>query len=199
MVSQMCISWTFASKEECGGRDVQFTDVFLIECRQSVIFSTDHSAMRKRLRARLRSWFCKAAALVLAPFDEVMVIDVDTVWFRAPDVVFQAPQYLRTGAYFVRDRMSYDRPDRDFQRRIVEFIERENPKIKITAEYARNQIDKDGINFFWRGSANSSEPTYNNFEDSSIVVVDKIRHPRLLATITRLIADFNLGWGDKEL
>lgn len=128
-----------------------------------------------------------------------MVIDVDTVWFRAPDVVFQAPQYLQTGAYFVRDRMSHDRADRGFQRSIVEFIERENPKIKITADYARSQIDKDGINFFWRGSANLSEPTYNNFEDSSIVVVDKTRHPRLLATITRLVADFDLGWGDKEL
>ena len=37
---------------------------------------------------RLRSWWCKAATLVLAPVDEVMVVDVDVIFFKNPEFLF---------------------------------------------------------------------------------------------------------------
>ena len=41
-------------------------------------------------KKRLRSWWCKPAAVVLAPYDEVMLVDVDAIWFKNPETLFNA-------------------------------------------------------------------------------------------------------------
>ena len=39
---------------------------------------------------RLRSWWCKPAALLMAPYDEVMLVDLDVVWFQNPTTLFNS-------------------------------------------------------------------------------------------------------------
>ena len=41
-------------------------------------------------KKRLRSWWCKPAAVILAPYDEVMLVDVDAIWFKNPVTLFNA-------------------------------------------------------------------------------------------------------------
>ena len=38
---------------------------------------------------RLQNWWCKAAALVLAPMKEVIVVDIDVVFFKNPELLFE--------------------------------------------------------------------------------------------------------------
>ena len=59
---------------------------------------------RSQATARLRSGFCKAAAIVMSPYDEVMVVDLDVVWFKPPDHLFYSPAYRQTGSLFFRDK-----------------------------------------------------------------------------------------------
>lgn len=169
--------------------NVQVFDI----CQHGALFGMDHHAMRHRLR----SWYCKAATLILAPFDEVMVVDLDTIWFKKPDIMFDAPSYLQTGALFMRDRITHD--NKAFQDEIEQFIYRHNSSITMTSEYATEQLDKNGVSFFWRNTADRNEPRLNNFEDSSVVIINKNVHPKLLQTIAKLIPTFSLGWGDKEM
>lgn len=173
----------------------QFDDVNVIDiCEHGSMFGMHHSDMV----ARLRSWFCKAAAIILAPFDEVMVVDLDTIWFEKPDDVFEYRGYQQSGALFVRDRMTHDH-GRGFHEAIQIFIQTLNPNISITPQLASSKVSQDGINFFWRGAADSRAPTYNNFADSSMIVVNRRTHPRLLAKLSELLPRFSLGWGDKEM
>jgi len=53
---------------------------------------------------RLKSFYCKPAALISSPFPETMIFDVDTIWFNKLDLLFEAKDYIRTGALFFRDR-----------------------------------------------------------------------------------------------
>jgi hypothetical protein len=171
--------------------NVQFIDI----CQHGTRFGKHHSDMRKRLR----SWFCKAAAVILSPFDEVMVMDLDTIWIENPDTVFEYPRYRRTGALYMRDRMTYDRPGRGFQRDIVNFIQTINVNLTLSEEYAKKKVSKDGINLFWRAFLDPDLPTYNSFQDSSMFIIQKSKHPRLLAVFEEILPHFGLGWGDKEM
>lgn len=173
-----------------------FENIHLLDiCEHGTAFGMHHVDMMKRLR----SWYCKSAAIIRAPFKEVMVIDLDTVWFSNPDKVFDYPAYRQSGALFMRDRMTYDRPGRGFQLEIEAFVHSLNPNISITPELAAQKLSSDGVNLFWRSSAAVTLPSYNNFQDSSMLIVDRTKHPRLLATIAELLPRFALGWGDKEM
>ena len=55
-------------------------------------------------KKRLRSWFCKTAALVTSRYRNTMLIDTDLIWLHNPDFLFDAPGYVKTGALFFRDR-----------------------------------------------------------------------------------------------
>ena len=45
---------------------------------------------------RFRSWWCKPAALLMAPYDEVMLVDLDVVWFQNPAILFKSIGKLNT-------------------------------------------------------------------------------------------------------
>jgi len=40
---------------------------------------------------RTRSYFCKTAALLSSPFDEIMLVDHDVIWFENPNKLWLAP------------------------------------------------------------------------------------------------------------
>ena len=62
--------------------------------------------------SRLRSFYCKVAALYHSPFAETMVVDMDTVWLKPPEAVFNYDGYRATGALFFRDQVHVQDPTR---------------------------------------------------------------------------------------
>ena len=159
---------------------------------------------------RLRGWFCKTAALVRSPYNESLVVDLDVVWFKSPDVIFNSSAYQRTGSLFFRDKTSFacgagpcvkrTKEEKTFQEVIQDFIMHSSAgKINITESLARHKSTSDGHSFFWRNSINGSAPALNNFQDSSVIALDRNRHPRMLQVLRQLLPSFSVGYGDKEI
>ncbi len=101
-------------------KNVQVIDM----CKGNVGLFNMTSAQTKK---RLRTWFCKTAALVLSPFKETMVVDIDVVFLKQPDLLFNSAAYKRTGTLYMRDRVFFDRmalPENDtrLQFQIEEYI-----------------------------------------------------------------------------
>jgi hypothetical protein len=154
------------------------------------------------LAKRLRSWYCKSAALLFAPFQEVLVVDLDTIWFKKPDTVFDYSGYQKSGALFFRDRFYHylgtDPTKKSFHELTLDLFNNYSLP-KPTKQYAKEQIGKNGIVYFWRNLANKADPQLENYQDSSVLVLDRSRHPRFLKILASLIPSFNIGWGDKEM
>lgn len=51
------------------------------------------------------SWAAKPYAVLLSSFREVIFIDADSFFFVNPEVMFDYPEYVKTGALFFRDRL----------------------------------------------------------------------------------------------
>jgi Mannosyltransferase putative len=105
--------------------------------------------MKKRAaRDRLRSWYCKVAALVESPFPETLVTDLDVVWFKQPVKLFTAKPYLRTGALFFRDRMLIHRTKYFPYDKVLKHMEEHG--FVPTKEMALKIHRETGYNYFWR-------------------------------------------------
>lgn len=96
---------------------------------------------------RLRSWFCKAGALILSPYQETIVSDLDVVWYKNPEVVFNSPAYKSTGSTFFRDRI-YTTDDHQYQIKLEAFISKEG-NFEINQELGQKMISKGGFSLFW--------------------------------------------------
>ena len=155
---------------------------------------------------RLKSFFCKPAALVSSPFQETMIVDVDILWFNQLDLLFEAPGYIRTGALFFRDRFITFETDFTVNSfivvnnsRTISFIESELGT-RITPLLAERLFQKNGISFFWKHFSNPLKyPALKHVQDSSVILIDKVRHSGMLAQIVQMLPTFSLGYGDKEI
>lgn len=194
----------------------KFNNVYLLNiCEKNDIFGMDNSTKFHRLR----SWWCKAASIILAPVDEVMIVDLDVIFFKNPELLFNAQGYIETGALFFRDRVMHDRnrkneDDKLTQDMIEDLIISEAPELNITsAEVARYKQQQhhhtrkngessngvSGMALFFSNILDRSIPPLVNHQDSSVIVVDRTRHPKFLTVLGNLLPRFNIGWGDKEL
>lgn len=59
----------------------------------------------KTAQKRLRSFFCKVAALLKSPFQDTIILDSDTIWFMNPENLFFSKSYMIDGSLFFRDRV----------------------------------------------------------------------------------------------
>ena len=62
------------------------------------------STFGREVKARLKGFFCKPAALLVSPFAHTMLVDSDVIWFKQPELLFHATEYTTTGTLFFRDR-----------------------------------------------------------------------------------------------
>lgn len=152
---------------------------------------------------RLKSWFCKTAALILSPYDETMVADLDVIWFKQPEIVFDSPAYKQSGSLFFRDKLTHSnkkrwKEERVYQDLLEDFVVLEGG-FNMTADLGKEQFGANGISFFWMNLADRERGAYNNFQDSSLVLLDRSTHPETLRVLTRLLPQFNVGYGDKEI
>lgn len=145
----------------------------------------------KDQQQRLRGYFCKPAALIKSPYEETLMIDTDTIWLKSPELLFDSKGFLDTGALLFRDRLITNgrgNPD-DF----VRYIERLLKPINATQLAISN-----GVSLFWFYKAFPDQPGLRHVQDSSVVLLRKSQHPRMLETLQLMLSDFTLGYGDKE-
>ena len=175
---------------------VDIIDVCDARLDNGKIFGMDVANGRKRLR----SFYCKIAALYYSNFNETMIIDLDTIWFKSPEIAFNYSGYISSGALFFRDRVSIqdrDRGDRPSADDLRQFFVSKN--VSVTTADALRNINKGGsYAMYWRYIAGSA-PFLNEYQDSSLVIIDKRSHGRMLSILKELVTLPNLGYGDKEL
>ena len=161
-----------------------------------------------KIQKRLRGFYCKIAALLKSPFTETILMDIDTIWFKQPEVIFEAPGYKDTGTLFMRSRMALYNGDLEHSTNalapvaLLKHFLVEGVAIEQAA--AQNYYRSNGINLYWqtlaRGGNIKSGSNLNGIQDSSVVAVDKSRHHGMLAVLHRYLqTNFLMGYGDKEL
>jgi len=182
------------------------------------ICGPDASVQQKK---RLRGWFCKTMALAQAPFRQVMLIDTDVVWLNNPDLLFDAPCYVSTGALFFRDRLLFEAQKKGGKQQLhqredglrygevlsyIEHHSRDFTPIVFNTNTSTQTALKllhnlgGGANYFWRPAAvDPTAPKLRHVQESSVVLLNRANHPRTLGVLRRLLPTFSLGYGDKEI
>ncbi|KAI4717982.1 hypothetical protein E4T48_05809 [Aureobasidium sp. EXF-10727] len=134
----------------------------------------------------LEGWAGKAFAAFLSSFREVILLDADVLFFNDPELLFNEPGYVDTGALFFSDRTVFPQDKRTFLRKIL-------PKpISSKARESR----------WWKGETGENQ-------ESGVVVVDKWRHFLSVFLTARLNGPdrddtdagqgtYSFWWGDKE-
>lgn len=170
---------------------------------------------------RLRGFFCKIAAMIESPFRNTMVMDLDVMWFKSPEKLFRSRIFETNGAVFFRDRV-YSRSAGEAE--LSELTEMMRAKGFGDVDYDRAYAlaQSNGINYYWHGVASRLAATASttggpsmhmnatgdkergfslirDVQDSSVVLMDRWRHPGTVKVLGQLLHRLNYGYGDKEL
>lgn len=102
---------------------------------------------------------------------------------------------------FVIGRMSKD----DFSNLFKEKGYIQNMK-EINESIALQNFHKNGISLVWGqyfkkpfGSKYITIPSFNEYQDSSVVLINKKKHVELIGYINQWLESFSIGYGDKEI
>ena len=156
-------------------------------------------------KSRFKGFFCKPLALHQSPFRHTILVDTDVVFFQKPEKLFQAAQYLSTGALFFRDRC-YTSQSRQSLTFGTGTAEDAYNYLKVGAEILRN-LHKEGrlthapievnlnptnlslTNSFWRHFATQESFTPDHWQVTHAFHVSCLHlfHIRSLATAHHLI------------
>lgn len=171
---------------------------------------------------RFRSFDIKLLALVLSRFQQVMLLDADTLFFQNPMELWGTPKYMATGTLFFHDRMSYDRhylaqrtvPGRERVAAIHQFLTSfdvspfttlasiARPPSALT-RLAPFNFSFEPSEFLMKSHAWTLRAGHQM--DSSLVLWHKPRQPRATAILASFIARDSRptppppSYGDKEL
>ncbi|KAI0392168.1 alpha-1,3-mannosyltransferase [Xylariaceae sp. FL0594] len=102
---------------------------------------------------KLAGWAIKPFAMLMSSFREVIFIDADSLFFKNPAILFEDPDYVKTGALFFRDRVILPESKRKW---LLQVLPR--PIHKLAKEST-----------WWTGES-------GHYQESGVVVVDKWRH-----------------------
>lgn len=151
----------------------------------------------------LRGFYCKIGAIILSPFIDTILVDLDVVWFKQPDLLFNSNAYLKTGSLFFRDRTYLVKTAKNFEqnKNIYDFFIRHG--LNMNESINNERFSQNGISLFWKyGHRNTQDiPILSDYQDSSVVLINKLRHSKMLGIMKMLLKDglHNLGYGDKEI
>lgn len=127
------------------------------------VVTRDLAVMIRAEGWHVASWAAKPFAILLSSFREVIFIDADSFFFVNPEVLFEDPGYVRTGALFFRDRLIMPESKREWLQRI------------LPQPVSRN-VKKSRL---WLGESGHQQ-------ESGVIVVDKYRHFMALLFTTRM-------------
>lgn len=159
----------------------------LLEALPGVV-TRDIAQMTDDTGWKLAGWAAKPFAILLSSFREVIFIDADSLFFKNPEVLFDDPDYKKTGALFFKDRlMSRESKKRWLQQVLPKPIPRAAKETRL-----------------WTGES-------GHMQESGVVVVDKWRHFHAMLLITRfngpdrdgdsangITGVYDMMYGDKE-
>ncbi|KAI9981400.1 hypothetical protein PInf_009152 [Phytophthora infestans] len=149
-----------------------------IEQRQLFCVDLDHC------HHKFRSFDIKVLAVVYSQFQEIMLLDADTLFFQNPMTLWDTVKYKSTGTLFFNDRISYD------------------------LSYLAKRTSSDNIDFSFQPSeflVNSHVWALRSGHqmDSSLMLWNKARQPRATVILASFVSLNGLrmapSYGDKEL
>ncbi|KAI5205030.1 hypothetical protein E4T39_03155 [Aureobasidium subglaciale] len=152
------------------------------------VITRDLSQMVSDEGWELKGSASKPFALLMSSFQEVIYLDADALFFVNPEVLFDDPGYVETGALFFRDRIVSPSSRKQWLKDML-------PKpISRKAQTSR----------YWTGESREQQ-------DSGCLVVDKWRHLVAMLTVARMNGPdrddnpktgakgvYSLFYGDKE-
>lgn len=152
------------------------------------VVTRDVASMTNDEGWKLAGWAAKPFAILLSSFREVIFIDADSLFFKNPEVLFDDPDYARTGALFFKDRLIMPESKKRWLQQVF-------PKpIPKAAKESR----------WWSGES-------GHMQESGVIVVDKWKHFISLMLITRfngpdrdgnkekgITGVYDMMYGDKE-
>ena len=168
-------------------------------CTESTVLGMS----QKQAHYRLRGFNCKVAAMIMSPFSQTMLLDLDVVWFQSPDLLFNSKAFNDTGAVFFRDRTYPAGANHKTDDQIL--LEMFNEKdIGVTDDDVKKLSHSNGENFYWlyiasKKAGGKSFPQFSDLQDSSVVLLNRATHPNMLKVLTEMVPSFDYGYGDKEL
>jgi hypothetical protein len=133
-----------------------------LEALEGVI-TRDLSQMINDEGWKLAGWAAKPFAILHSSFREVLFIDADALFFINPELLFDDPLYVQTGALFFKDRLLMPESKKHWLQQIL-------------ARPVSKQVMQSR---FWRGES-------GHMQESGAMVVDKWRHFVALLMVTRM-------------
>lgn len=141
----------------------------------------------RRNAAAQRGTFTRIAAMILSPFADTMVIDVDITFLQSPDYFFDIPQYKEKKALYFRARIH--RESKSSAASTQDLLDKFNQQgVKTDEESAARMSKETGINFFWEFVArNDTEDLPFTQQDAAIVMIHKPSHPNTIRILKEMI------------
>lgn len=131
-----------------------------------------------------------------------MIVDLDVVWFKQPDTAFNYEGYKSSGALFFRDRVYVKEivpKGRAEPGDISTYFQHNN--VSVDKKNAATIINDSGNTYslYWRYILGNGPFASEGYQDSSLLIINKRKHPIFLVTLREMINVTHLGYGDKEL
>ncbi|EGV60648.1 hypothetical protein CANTEDRAFT_137126, partial [Yamadazyma tenuis ATCC 10573] len=159
--------------------------------KQEVWFVNTYNAIHNNYKDKFRGFANKFLATLFNSFEEVMLIDADTVLVQNPSYYFNLKNYVSKGAYFFKDRTAPEfRPTGD-----TKFFEKITPSILDNLMFDIPIISQKtlGLEFF---------QGMGHFMESGLVLINRNLHFNSVLTMVQLNF-FNpvttRVYGDKEI
>ena len=162
--------------------------------KQELWFVNIQNSIQNTNRRSFPGYVNKVFALLLSSFEEVLMLDVDTVPLVNPNEFFNSQQYQKSGTFFFRDRSL-----KDFNNYIeVNYFAKLFPfrNDSIETIFGINPITDFTLKNTYIGG-------YRHFQEAGVVAFNKERHFRGLLMLPPLIywkePVQSSIWGDKEI
>lgn len=127
------------------------------------VVTRDISAMVAPSGWDIASWAAKPFAILLSSFREAIFIDADSFFFVNPEVMFEYPEYVRTGALFFRDRLIMPENKKSWLQTVLP------QPVSRNVKHSR----------LWQG-------TSGHQQESGVMVVDTYRHFLAMLFVSRM-------------
>lgn len=127
------------------------------------VITRDIGAMVNPVGWDIASWAAKPFAILLSSFREAIFIDADSFFFVNPEVMFDYPEYVKTGALFFRDRLIMPESKKSWLQSIL-------PQ-PVSKNVKQSRL--------WKGESGHQQ-------ESGVMVVDKYRHFMAMLFVARM-------------
>lgn len=138
------------------------------------VVTRDIGAMIHTTGWNVASWAAKPFAILLSSFRETIFIDADSFFFVNPEVMFEYPEYVKTGALFFRDRLIMPESKKSWLQSIL-------PQ-PVSRNVKQSRL--------WKGESGHQQ-------ESGVLVVDTYRHFMAMLFVLRMNGPDRDGDGPK--